>query len=892
VSLLSGTRLGVYEVTGLLGAGGMGEVYRARDTRLKREVAIKVLPDAFAQDGERLARFQREAELLATLTHPNIATVFGIEDGDGVVAIVMELVEGAPLAGPAPLERALIYASQMCSALEAAHKKGIIHRDLKPANILITKTGVKLLDFGLAKQRSGGTGRSGGTDTDVVTGTDGQVTKMLTGAHVVVGTPQYMAPEQIEGKTVDARTDIFALGCVLYELLTGQKAFDGKTPSSVMAAILATEPRPLTELQPLTPPSLERVVKRCLPKDPDDRWQSVRDIRAELEWIGTGGDRTTSARTVPTTSRVTRLLPWLVAALFAVLASVTTWVLWRTPRAESARLSTSVLPPAATEFDLLSTAPPVLSPDGRWIVFGAHGKNENTRLWLRRLDAQTARLLPGTESAITPFWSPDSRFVGFSSGNALKKIDIAGGAPVTIVENVGSLRGGSWSQNGVILFGLNDGGPIRRVSAAGGAVTTVTTVDPARAINGHRFPWFLPDGVHFLYSFATNDDIGIYVGSLDGTRSPDAAVVHTNSNVQFASGHLLFLRENTLMAQAFNPARLILSGEMTPIEEGIPTVMNPSRVAAFTVSTTGLLAYFRQTLEGGSSSADLSTLTWMDRTGKVLSTVGDRVRLGNIELSPDNLTAVVARRDDARGTDDLYLYDLALGVPTRFTLAPGNDRDPVWSLDGKTLYWRAVRGAVSDLYRKPVRGAGTDELVFADTTNKIPWAILPNQTLLFSSGSSFFALENGSRTPRPLLESAAPEDIIQEAKISADSTWLAFARDEAGRREVFVAPLTEPGAKKQVTSGGANYPRFSHDGKELFFVTGNRELQSVEIAMRGNRLDVLGRPRTLFGGIVNTRGFLYDVTTDGQKFLVAREETPAPLPPLTLVQNWTTLVDK
>ncbi len=890
--LSPGTVLGVYEVTGLLGAGGMGEVYRARDTRLKRDVAIKVLPDAFAQDREHLARFQREAELLATLTHPNIATVFGIEDGDGVVAIVMELVEGAPLAGPVPLERALIYASQMCSALEAAHKKGIIHRDLKPANILITKTGVKLLDFGLAKQRSGG---SGGNDADADAGTDAQVTKMLTGAHVVVGTPQYMAPEQIEGHVVDARTDIFALGCVLYELLTGQKAFDGKTPSSVMAAILATEPRPLKDLQPLTPASLERTIKRCLAKDPDERWQTARDLRAELEWIGASSAASSERAAAPTRGSATRrILPWVIAAASAVGAAVVLWLAMNQPIPAAPPITTSIAAPNESTFELLYSTVPVLSPDGRWIVFAARTKDNAVPLWVRRLDSPSAQMLPGTNRALQPFWSPDSRFVAFADGAALKKIDIAGGAPVTITELPTAFRGGTWSRDGVILFGLADVSPIRRISATGGEMTMVSTLDPSVDFNGHRFPFFLPDGKHFLYSSASPDDVQIRLGSLDTPAATGQVVVHASSSVVFSQGKLLFLRGGTLMAQAFSLQTFTVSGDVTPIAEGIPTVFITSRVGAFTASANGMLAYYSTP----ASNSPTSMLAWVDRAGKFLAQVGEPVwQIGNIDISPNGHFAAVAVTD-GRDQEDIFIYELERGVPTRFTSFQGQDRNPTWAPDGQTLFWSSPRKGAPDIYRKAVSGPGDDLLVYSDTKPKIPNTVSPDgHTLLFNSLGPLYVLSldgsgAGAPTVTPFL-TPVPPAAAQRAVFSPDGQWVAFAQDDSGRNEIFVAPFPGPGRPRRITSIGASYPRWRRDGKELFYVTVGGELRSVDVAVSAAEVKILGRDRLLFGGIVVGRGHLYDVTSDGQKFLIARESgsTTSALP-LTLVQNWTTLLKR
>ena len=889
MTLLVGSRLGPYEILAPLGAGGMGEVWKARDTRLGRTVAIKTVNGPFSE------RFEREARAISALNHPHICTLHDVGEHEGAGYLVMELVEGSPLAGPLAVDKVLTYASQICSALEAAHKKEIIHRDLKPANILVTKAGVKLLDFGLAKQEAG---TAGGAGTAGDAGTDAQVTKMLTGAHVVVGTPQYMAPEQIEGHAVDARTDIFALGCVLYELLTGQKAFEGKTPSSVMAAILATEPRPLKELQPLTPASLERTIRRCLAKDPDDRWQSARDLRAELEWIGAGSGATseTAALAPAKASATRRNLPWAIAAATAAGALALLWVVMSRPLPDAPLITTSIpAPNETTTFELLYNTVPVLSPDGRWVVFEARTKDNNVPLWVRPLASPSARILPGTNRASMPFWSPDSRFVAFADGNggALKKIDIAGGAPVTIAELPTAFRGGTWSRDGIILFGLADVSPIRRITESGGEMTTVSTLDPSVDLTGHRFPFFLPDGKHFLYASGETGDMQIRLGSLDTPAAPGQVVVRASSSAVFSRGQLLFLRGDTLMAQAFDLQTFTVSGDVTPIAEAIPTVFVTSRVGAFSASANGMLAYYSTP----ASTAPTQTLAWVDRAGKLLAQVGDPVwQIGNIGMSPDGQVAAVAVAD-GRGEEDIFIYELERGIPTRFTFFQGSDRNPAWAPDGQTLFWASPRKNAPDIYRKAISAAGDDVLVYSDSKPKIPSAVSPDgRTLLFNSLGPLYTLPlDGSGAGAPTITpfiTPVPPAAATRAVFSPDGKWVAFAQDDSGRSEIFVAPFPGPGRPRQITSIGASYPRWRRDGKELFYVTVGGELRSVDVEVGTAEMKILGRDKPLFGGVVFGRGTLYD-TIDGQKFLIAREgASPASALPLTLVQNWTTLLKK
>ena len=613
MTLATGTRLGPYEIAEPAGTGGMGDVYRAHDTRLDRDVAVKTIKGPFTE------RFEREARAISALNHPNICTLYDVGQHDGSGYLVMEYIEGKPIAGPLPVEQAIAYGIQICDALHAAHRKGIVHRDLKPANILLTKQSVKLLDFGLAKLAPNG--NSGVMSGSAAHAGEQATVAALTGAHTVVGTPQYMAPEQIEAREVDARTDIFAFGCVLYELLTGQRAFEGKTPSAVMAAILATKPRPLEELVPLTPPALERIVSRCLAKDPDDRWQTARDVAAELQWVSQGGSRVGLPAVVTGRRRVREGVAWAACVLTAVVA-IAFGVAWARRAPE---------PPALVRFPLplprglSNPSPPVVAPDGRKIAFAADGDGKRL-IWIRSLDAIDPRPLPGTEGVLRPFWSPDSRFVAFFAAGKLKKVDISGGPAQTICDAPNGADG-SWNADGVILFDGRGTDPIWRVSSAGGVAKTEIGVDQKAGIFGVGWPEFLPDGRRFLYMTIGENpqDQMLTVGTLDSKEAKP--LFKSTSRVLYAEpGYLLFVRERTLVAQKFNLDSLSLEGEAIPLGEGLG--VDDVGLASFSVSRNGLLAFRAGELQG-------RRLVWIDRSGKETPAIDAIGGYRDTSLSPD-----------------------------------------------------------------------------------------------------------------------------------------------------------------------------------------------------------------------------------------------------------------
>ncbi len=714
MSMQPGTRLGPYEIAEPTGSGGMGEVYRARDIRLNRDVAVKTIKGPFTE------RFEREAQAISALNHPNICTLYDVGEHEGSGYLVMEFIDGKPIAGPLPVDQAVAYGVQICEALHAAHRKGIVHRDLKPANILLTKQGIKLLDFGLAKLAMPASSAvlSGARSADA---SDHATVAALTGAHTVVGTPQYMAPEQIEGRDVDARSDIFAFGCVLYEMLTGHRAFEGRSASTVMAAVLATTPRPLQEVLPLTPPALERIVARCLAKDPEDRWQTARDITAELEWVAQGGSRVGLAPVVAVRRRMRERVAWAGCALGAI-AAIAFGIAWMRRAPEPPALVRFALP---TPEGLVAPSPPVVSPDGRAIAFAATDVKGKRLIWVRGLDALDPRPLNGTEGVTRPFWSPDSLFLAFMAGGKLKKVDIAGGPPQTVCDApTGS--DGSWSAADVILFDGRGNDPIWRVPAAGGVAQAAVTDDAASGRKSAGWPEFLPDGRHYLFtSYGSDDAQTLMIGTLD---TKDAApLFKTTSRVLYADpGYLLYVREQTLVAHPFDARSLKVTGEPVPVGEGLG--VDSVGLASFSVSRNGVLTYRAGDARG-------RRLLWMDRSGKgtpAIDVIGD---YRDTAFSPDGKRLVFdASRTGNSG--DLWMRDLVRGVTSRFTFDTAAALDPLWSPDGRQIAFTSRLKGPGDLFVKDASGTREAEplLLSPDAKYGSDWS-RDGSVLLFTSQS-------------------------------------------------------------------------------------------------------------------------------------------------------------
>jgi eukaryotic-like serine/threonine-protein kinase len=889
--LSQGTRLGPYEITELLGAGGMGEVYRAKDSRLDRSVAIKVLPPHIAADEEGRQRFDREARAIAGLNHPHICVLHDVGHDNGTDYLVMEHLQGQTLAdrlkkGPLPVDQAVRYAIEIADALDKAHRQGIVHRDLKPANIMITKAGAKLLDFGLAKLRA--TARVAGGFSELPT--EGVA---LTSQGTLVGTLQYMAPEQLEGKEADGRTDIFALGAVLYEMVTGTKAFDGKSQVSLIASIMEHDPRRISEVQPLSPPALEQLIQGCLAKSPDDRWQTAHDVMKQLKWIEASGMRTGTSTGV---AFPRRRVAWAVVLAAAVVAGAATVVGLRYLRSPGVGEETRF--PISTP-DMPNPVQVSVSPDGRRIAFVAVRAGGTPVLFIRPLNAVEAQPLAGTENAFHPFWSPDSRSIGFFAQGKLKRIDTAGGPPQNICDAGVNGLGGTWNANGVIVFGSFPG-PLKRVSASGGEPVPVTALND-KGEAAHAWPFFLPDGLHFLYvavSTQAADARAIYAGSLDSTDR--VQVLRTLSMPVYAPpGYLLFHRDGALMAQPFDVKKFALSGEPARLADSVVYIPNSGR-AGFAVSNTGTLVF-----RTGDSGAQ-TQLTWYSRAGKSLGTVGipaDQYR--HVALSPDGKQLAVHRHQEPSG-GSIWVWDQDRGTFTRFTISAAHDSHPLWSPDGKFIAFDSDReGGIFNLYQKSSSGAGTDELILKTERTKFLEDFTPDgKTLTFftadpKTGGDIWSLPtSGDRKPQPLITM----DFAQVfSKFSPDGRWLAYASNESGRFEVFVQPFPEGTSRWQISTQGGHYPRWARTGKELFYFTEDGTLMSVDVQAEGTVLKastprVLFKSNVMFGNHNRVGGQLdmpYEVSADGQRFLInerlvaANQNTP-----ITVVLNWAAALKK
>jgi Tol biopolymer transport system component len=883
----------------------MGEVYRARDTRLDRTVAIKVLPQHLSSNPDLKQRFEREARAISSLNHPHICHLYDVGSQEGTDFLVMEYLEGETLAarvekGPLPVEQVVKIGMEVADALDKAHRQGIIHRDLKPGNIMLTKAGAKLMDFGLAKPALATGAAAGPLTPSSPTSPIASLTKPtspLTAAGTLVGTFQYMAPEQLEGREADARSDIFALGAVLYEMVTGKRAFEGKSQISVLAAILEKEPEAVSKLQPQAPPALELVINTCLAKDPEDRFQTAHDVRLQLKWIAEG---TTVVAPMPQVSAAaaakprSRLLLAAVAAGLLVVAAAAFLAYRYWPQA--AVVTAAILPPENAAFDLTGDygGPPLLSPDGKRLVFAARSANSLRQLWVRDLSSALARRLEGTENASFPFWSADGRYIGFFVDGKLKKIAVGGG-PVMTLADAPNARGGSWSQDNVILYCPDFRGPLYRVSADGGQAVEATKLDSSKHTT-HRWPVFLPDGKHFLY-LATNHtggdpaQNGIYFASLDGKESK--LVVATDAGGFYASGYLLFHSGTSLMAQRFDSGSGQLSGEARPVVDKVAYDPGIWWVLA-TASESGMMAYQVGTASGGSE------LVWYDREGKQVGRAGEQGRYLDPTLSPDGERLAVVMDDPIT---NVYVMDLKRGIRTRLTFDTATHTSPAWSPDGKWVVYasRGGQGVVGyELHMKPANGAGEDQLLAKpkDATegfNNPQWSA-DGRYIIFHrqsgpSGASVWALPmEGERKPFAVLQPQSPQASIIDAQLSPDGHWLAYSSTDSGREEVYVTAFPKPAGKWQVSSRGGSYLTWARNGKELFFVAGDGILHAAEVSSHGNEFQV-GAVKPLFHLNFLAQGRLYDVSPDGKRFLVnsVPQDVSAPL---TLVVNWTAEMTK
>ncbi len=884
--LAPGTQLGPYEITAPLGVGGMGEVYRARDTRLGRTVAVKILPTRLSGHPDAKQRFEREARAISSLSHPNICHLYDVGSQDRIDYLVMEYLEGETLAsrverGPLPTEQALRVAAEICDALEKAHRQGVIHRDLKPGNIMLTKSGAKLMDFGLAK----GTISPPVMDPSALTTMTSE--QPLTVEGTIVGTLQYLSPEQLQGREADARSDIFAFGAVLYEMITGKRAFQGKSQTSVVSAILEKDPEPITASQPLASPALDHVIRTCLAKDPDERFQTAHDVKLQLKWIAAGAPQL--AMPAIRSNRERRIWIFAVAALLLALAAV----YFRASPERPQTTWSSILAPENTRFAYFA-GPVSVSHDGRKLAFVATTFEGQDVVWVRSLDAPNAHTLSGTEAASSPFWSADDRSIGFFARGKLKTIEAAGGPVVTICDAPGS-RGGTWNQSGIILFAETWSG-IYRVPSSGGTPVEVTKINRAHGELSHRWPYFLPDGRHFFYLAAnflsgSLETASVYVGSLDSKESK--LLFHARSNAAYTSGYVLYLRDRTLMAQAFDEKQLELRGQPLPIAGQVQYDELTWR-GVFSGSPNGILAY-----QGGNTGAN-SRMIMFDRAGKEVKTIGTPADFVNHKISPDGQRLAVAVLDPSVANYKLWLYDLFREKETRLTFGPARDSFPVWAPDGNTLLFASNNKGPYDIFEKRADSTGSEALMLESETSKYPadWSA-DGRFVAYSTSSPgktrigvWILPHSGDRKPYVFLQG---DFNIGDGRFSPDGRWLAYTSDESGRSEVYVTPFPSGASKWQVSVAGGSNPRWRRDGKELFYLAADSDLMAAEVDTRGPVFQV-GAVRPLFHLLLRTGAsrlelsptsgqITYDAAPDGKWFVVNSPLAGSP-PPITLVSNW------
>jgi eukaryotic-like serine/threonine-protein kinase len=881
MALSPGNRLGPYEIVAAVGAGGMGEVYRARDTRLGRTVAVKVLPDHLSKDEGVRQRFEREAKTISSLSHPHICALYDVGNQDGVEYLVMEFLEGETLTdrlarGPLSVEQVLRYGIEIASALEKAHRQGIVHRDLKPGNIMLTRSGVKLLDFGLAKVISPLSSKSSMTALPTV-GPD------LTQEGTILGTFQYMAPEQLEGKDADARTDIFAFGAVLYEMATGRKAFGGNSRASLIGAILRDEPAPISQVQPMTPAALDRLVKTCLAKDPEERWQSAGDLKRELRWIAEG-----SAGAIPSIAagagKRREMLAWAITAFVAVLGAVAV-LLSRRPQVPAELMRFTILPPSGQSFLGLV----VLSPDARRILFLLRDEGGRTSIAVRSLDGLEMRRLPGTEDARGGFWSPDGREIAFFSEGRLKRMAAEGGPVQTICESGGAFSG-AWSRQGTILFTKEFTAPIVAVPASGGTPAPVTAPDAARG-EAHGHPAFLPDGRHFVFVARDIDPekTSIMLASLDSKEV--RPLFHTDSSAVFTDpGYLLFGRNSAIFAWRFDPLSLKLIGDPVPAFEPVHSLREDNFLGASAAGNRVVyVSWFGR-----------RRLVWVDRKGRELGPLGEIGGYTDVRISPDGRKVAAAMRDPSHGQNlDVRVLDAIRGTGSRITSEATDEFNPAWFPDGERLVYVSDRAGLYDLYERPASGGDEKILIRTQQDKNLPTVSPDGLHLLVSATEGgihsrvLIPLSGGGDSVRLSAGSRFSEE---HPEISPDGRWTAFDSNESGQWEIYVQPLPA-GPKRQVSIGGGQLPVWNRNGSELFYAARDGMLMSAALRLAGGRLEI-EEPQPLFllrletGGEVPWKYHPYDVSPDGQRFLVIRRAPGTEADGAVVVTNWTAVLGR
>jgi serine/threonine protein kinase len=856
-----GSKLAHYEITNHLGTGGMGEVYQATDTKLGRSVAIKLVPEAFSHDKERLARFAREARILASLNHPNIASIYGLEEFGGRNFLVMELVPGETLSdqtkrGPRPIDDALRIAKQIADGLEAAHEKGIMHRDLKPANIKITPQGqVKLLDFGLAKAFAT-------EDADVDLSNSPTLSMSVTNAGVILGTAAYMSPEQAKGKQTDAAADIWAFGCVLYEMLSGRPAFEGETLVEILGSIFKSEPD-WRALPQTTPPAILSLLKRCLQKDRSQRMRNIADARFRIEDAANEPANTAAPVAPP---RRERLL-WFAVTLALLLSLVTSLVYRRDAPVSLPEMRLEIATPLGAD-----VADFAISPDGRQLVFQAtvDGKNQ---LWLRRLDSESSLPLAGTENGSFPFWSPDNRSLGFFAGGQLKRIDVAGGLVQTLADAPLNTRGGAWSRDGVILFTHSATEPLYRIPASGGMPAPATEIAAPHV--GHRYPHFLPDGRHFLFfAFGPPASQGIYVGSLNSKQSK--RLLDADSAAVFAPpDYVLFARQGAILAQRVDLETQQAIGDPLPLSPHVAMPWATIASVALSAALGGPVAY--------RADAGERQLRWVDRSGRQIGVLGgpDSAQPNSAEISPDARMVALTRM--VSGNNDIWLMETARDTRQRFTSDPAREFDPIWSPDGSRIVFGSARKGVLDLYEKSVSG-GAEAVVWEspETKNVYDWSS-DGRWLVFATNNQNTARDlwalplTGERKPIAIAITPSEE---RNARFSPDGRWIVYESNESGRFEIYIQPFPGPGGRSQISTGGGTRPQWRRDGKELFYLGLDNRLMAASPGLNGPRVE----PGVSVAIFSLSPGAEYAASPDGQRFLI--NEITKNASPITVLLNW------
>jgi eukaryotic-like serine/threonine-protein kinase len=885
MALPVGTKLGRYEVQSRLGSGGMGEVYRAKDLRLGRDVAIKILPQHLSSNPDAIRRLELEAKAISALNDANICTLYDVGRQDGVDFIVMEFLQGETLQdrlrnGPLPLEQVCKYGAQIARGLDRAHRKGILHRDLKPGNIMLTAAGAKLLDFGLARASM-----AAATDATL----SGAVLPSSSNEQgTLVGTLPYMSPEQASGMDLDARSDLFSLGAVLYEMVTGRRAFEGNTQLSIVSAVINKEPEPITAVVPLTPPSLNRLIGRCLAKDPEQRWQTARDVSFELEWIGEAGGQPAYVAQ-PMKSKAAWLL-WMLCGVVlgaGLLAGIFTWRSRNTTPRESYFL-------AALPFALHDLA---LAPDGHTVAgVGVSEAGKYKTLWLYDVGGQRPREMAGAEGASFPFWSPDGKAIAFFADGKLKRLEIAGG-PAQVICDAPAARGGTWNREGVIVFSPSGhlSGGLYRVSAAGGTPTAITRPDANHVVNTHRWPMFLPDGKHFLYLAANvsgqTDSDAIFVGSLESSDT-NFVTKATGNPVYAAPGYLLFCREKTLFAQKFDTNTMKLSGEAVPLLKDVSSLPRILR-NDFAASNGDVLVVQR------GNDVSLSRLVWRDRQGNETGSVGKPDMYANIALAPNGKSVAFDKTDLESQSSDVWTYDFERDSSQRLTFGRGIDAEPVWSPDGKKIIFASARAGLFRLYIKNADGSEEEKLLPLDPSDDAD-----EYPTSWSPDAKHFLYDRDAEATRPWVAELpdlkthplfTATETRKNAQFSPDGKWMSYTSNENGRWDIYVTSFPDVQGKWQVSNNGGTQPRWRRDGKELFYLAPDGKMMASPVTT-GEHFGA-GTPQPLFQAnareqVAGSELVMYDVTLDGQRFLINTQMETNHSQSMMVILNWPVVLDK